>query len=154
MSSRDAPASTIACGASGPTSSTSCRRGRPPPSCPGGRRTPPPAGLSATLYDPRMGDLMAALKQRFDFVVVDTPPVLPLADVPTLSRDLDGAVMVVRAGTTPAELIDSAIGALYGVGGHGMVLNAVEPRVAAMLRIMPYTGGSNGESQKARPAKR
>jgi len=112
-----------------------------------------PDDLSETLYDPRLGDTMAALKQRFDFVVVDTPPVLPLADVPTLCRDLDGAVLVVRAGTTPAELVDTAIGALYGVVVHGMVLNAVEPRVAAMLRIMPYTG-SNGETQKALPAKR
>jgi capsular exopolysaccharide synthesis family protein len=112
-----------------------------------------PNDLSDTLYDPRLGDTLALLKQRFDFVVVDTPPVLPLADVPTLCRDLDGAVMVVRAGATPAELVDSAIGALYGVVVHGMVLNAVEPRVAAMLRIMPYTG-SNGETQKALPAKR
>jgi capsular exopolysaccharide synthesis family protein len=109
----------------------------------------PPDDLSATLYDPRMGDLMAALKQRFDFVVVDTPPVLPLADVPTLSRDLDGAVMVVRAGHTPKELVNSAIDALYGVTVHGMVLNEVEARVASMLRIMPY-----GREQKALPAKR
>jgi capsular exopolysaccharide synthesis family protein len=111
-----------------------------------------PNDLSDTLYDPRLGDTLAALKQRFDFVVVDTPPVLPLADVPTLCRDLDGAVMVVRAGVTPKDLVDSAISALYGVVVHGMVLNEVEPRVAAMLRIMPYTGSN--ESQKALPAKR
>jgi hypothetical protein len=60
--------------------------------------------------------------------------------------------MVVRAGVTPKDLVDSAIGALYGVVVHGMVLNEVEPRVAAMLRIMPYTGSN--ESQKALPAKR
>jgi len=109
----------------------------------------PPDDLSATLYDPRMADMMAALKQRFDFVVVDTPPVLPLADVPTLCRDLDGAVMVVRASVTPKELVESAIGALYGVTVHGIVLNDVDPRMASLLRIMPYGG-----EQKALPARR
>ncbi|HEX9102374.1 MAG TPA: CpsD/CapB family tyrosine-protein kinase [Polyangia bacterium] len=112
----------------------------------------PPDDLSATLYDPRMGDLMAALKQRFDFVIVDTPPVLPLADVPTLSRDLDGAVLIVRANATPKELVNAAIDALYGVTVHGLVLNDVDARVASMLRIAsigPYT-----TQQKALPAKR
>ena len=109
----------------------------------------PPDDLSATLYDPRMGDLMAALKQRFDFVVVDTPPVLPLADVPTLSRDLDGAILVVRANHSPKELVNAAIDALYGVTVHGIVLNDVDARVASMLRIAPY-----GTQQKALPAKR
>ena len=108
-----------------------------------------PNDLSDTLYNPRLGDVMAALKQRFDFVVVDTPPVLPLADVPTLCRDLDGAVMVVRANVTPKELVDSAIGALYGVTVHGMVLNDVDPRISTMLRLTPY-----GTDQKALPAKR
>jgi capsular exopolysaccharide synthesis family protein len=108
-----------------------------------------PDDLSDVLYSPRMGDLLAALKQRFDFVVIDTPPVLPLADVPTLCRDLDGAIMVVRANYTPRELVNSAIDALYGVTVHGMVLNEVDPRVASMLRIQPY-----GTQQKALPAKR
>ncbi|MGZ3438071.1 MAG: CpsD/CapB family tyrosine-protein kinase [Polyangia bacterium] len=108
-----------------------------------------PDDLAGVLYDPRMGDLIAALKQRFDFVVVDTPPVLPLADVPTLCRDLDGAIMVVRANHTPKELVNAAIDALYGVTVHGLVLNEVDPRVASMLRIAPY-----GTQQKALPAKR
>lgn len=109
-----------------------------------------PDDLSTTLYSPRLADLLAALKQRFDFVVVDTPPVLPLADVPTLCRDLDGAVMVVRAGTTPRELVNSAIDALYGVVVHGLVLNGVDARMASMLHIMTY--GNN--EQKALPPKR
>jgi capsular exopolysaccharide synthesis family protein len=110
----------------------------------------PPDDIAATLYNPRLGDVLAALKQRFDFVVVDTPPVLPLADVPTLSRDLDGAIMVVRANHTPKELVNAAIDALYGVTVHGMVLNEVDPRVADLLRIQPYAR----TGQKALPAKR
>jgi protein-tyrosine kinase len=108
-----------------------------------------PDDLAATLFDPRLGDLMATLKQRFDFVVVDTPPALSVADTPTLCRDLDGAVMVVRANHTPKELLNSAMNSLYGINIHGIVLNEVDPRVASMLRITPY-----GTEQKALPAKR
>ena len=46
--------------------------------------------------------------------------------------------MVVRAEPPPKELVDAAIDALYGVTVHGLVLNDVDPRVAAMLRIAPY----------------
>ena len=108
-----------------------------------------PDDLGTTLYDPRLGDLMTSLKERFDFVLVDTPPVLPLADVPTLCRDLDGAVMVVRAGVTPRELVGAAIAALYGITVHGLVLNDVETRIANLLRIQPY-----GTAQRALPARR
>ncbi len=109
-----------------------------------------PDDLGTTLYDPRLGDLLVALKQRFDFVVVDTPPVLPLADVPTLCRDLDGAVMVVRANVTERELVDAAIDALYGVTVHGLVLNEVDPQLASMLRVL----APNGTEQKALPPAR
>jgi capsular exopolysaccharide synthesis family protein len=106
-----------------------------------------PDDLAATLFDPRLGELMVTLKERFDFVIVDTPPALAIADTPTLCRDLDGAVMVVRANHTPRELLNSALHAMYGVTVHGVVLNEVEARVASMLRIMPYSN-----EQKALPA--
>ena len=113
----------------------------------------PPEDLAGTLYDPRLGDLMAVLKQRFDFVIVDVPPVLPLADVPTLSRDLDGAILVVQANHTPKELVNAAIDALYGVTVHGLVLNEVDERVASLLRITSL-GPYASSQQKALPAKR
>lgn len=87
-----------------------------------------PDDLSETLYDPRLGETLGQLKAKFDYVLVDVPPVLPLADVPTLCRDLDGAIVVVRAGVTPRELVAAALDALFGVPVHGLVLNDVEAR--------------------------
>jgi capsular exopolysaccharide synthesis family protein len=108
-----------------------------------------PDDLAATLFDPRLGEVMAALKARFDFVVVDAPPALAIADVPTLCRDLDGAVLVVRANHTPRELVSSALEALYGVTVHGIVLNEVDPRAAALLHVL-----SPEQERKALPPKR
>jgi capsular exopolysaccharide synthesis family protein len=109
-----------------------------------------PDDLSDTLYHARLPEILAELKSRFDFVLIDVPPVLPLADVPTLCRDLDGAVMIVRAGVTPKELVGAAVDALYGIPVHGLVLNDVDPRAATMLNLAP-----SGEMPKALgPARR
>jgi capsular exopolysaccharide synthesis family protein len=89
------------------------------------------------LYDPRFGATLRELRERFDFVVADCPPVLPLADVPTLCRDLDGALLVVRAGRTDGDLLASTLDALYGVVVHGLVLNAVDPHAAPRLHAAP-----------------
>jgi capsular exopolysaccharide synthesis family protein len=103
-----------------------------------------PNDLGDTLYASRLGEVLGELKSRFDFVIMDVPPVLPLADVPTLCRDLDGAVMIVRAGVTPRELVGAAVDALYGIPVHGLVLNDVDPRAATMLNLAP-----SGEMPKA-----
>jgi receptor protein-tyrosine kinase len=108
-----------------------------------------PDDLSTTLYDPRLGEVLGALRSRFDFVLVDAPPALPLADVPTLCRDLDGAVMVVRAGASSRELVAAALDALYGVTVHGLVLNYVDAQVARLMHLTRYV-----PRQKALPARR
>jgi capsular exopolysaccharide synthesis family protein len=87
-----------------------------------------PDDLGRTLFDPRLSAMLGELKERFDFILVDVPPVLALADAPMLCRELDGAVMVVRAGSTPRELVGAAIDGLFGVTVHGIVLNDVDPR--------------------------
>jgi capsular exopolysaccharide synthesis family protein len=105
-----------------------------------------PIDLATTLYDARLGETLRELKARFDFVLLDCPPVLPLADVPTLCRDLDGALMIVRANRTPLELVGAAVEALYGVPVHGVVLNDVDARLVG--RVLPPPG----ETPKALPA--
>ncbi len=96
-----------------------------------------PDDLARTLYHPHLATTLNELRSRFDFVIVDAPPVLALADVPTLCRDLDGAILVVRAGKTAGESLAAAIDALHGVTVHGMVLNDVDPRTAAMTYLLP-----------------
>jgi Mrp family chromosome partitioning ATPase len=68
-----------------------------------------------------------------------------VADTPVICRDLDGALLVVRAGDTRRELVDAAIDALAGVPVHGIVLNAADQSalgrgVRASVPLLPPRG--------------
>ena len=86
------------------------------------------AGSTATnpaelLGSTAMRRLLDTLRTRFDRVILDTPPVLPLADVAVLAPLVDGALMVVRAGVTPKPAIENALRAFDSSRLLGIVLN-------------------------------
>lgn len=87
-----------------------------------------PAGLTPMnpaelLGSTAMRRLLDQLRTRFDRVILDTPPVLPLADVAILAPLVDGTVMVVRAGYTPKPAIENALRAFDSTRLLGIVLN-------------------------------
>ncbi len=87
------------------------------------------------LKSPRLAALFEELRQRFDFVVVDTPPVLPFPDVGILRDLVDGFVLVVRANRTPRELVRDS---LTVVGTHrvlGVIFNDDERTAAALSPV-------------------
>ena len=61
---------------------------------------------------------------RFDRILIDLPPVAPLADVHVISPLADGLLMVVRAGITPKPAIERALSGLDMAKVLGLVLNA------------------------------
>jgi Mrp family chromosome partitioning ATPase len=77
-----------------------------------------------------MLDVISALKERADVVVIDTPPLLPVTDAAALSRLTDGTVLVCRAHSTKADQLERASQALKSVGTQvlGLVLNGVSDR--------------------------
>ncbi len=68
--------------------------------CPSGPIPPNPSELLAS---ERMLDLLALMRSRFDFVLIDTPPALPVADAVILGGHTDGLVICVRAGSLQRE---------------------------------------------------
>jgi polysaccharide biosynthesis transport protein len=74
---------------------------------------------------PRLGDLMTRLRRDFDYVLVDTPPVLRSADVRLLAQVGDAAVLVVRAKRTNRHMAREAAECLEtaGVRVLGAILN-------------------------------
>ena len=88
-----------------------------------------PAGQStsdpmAGLTSPRMRQLIDEAKSEFDWVIIDTPPVGLLTDASLLASIVDGAILVVRAGETPFDLVQRAVQAIGASRLLGVVLNA------------------------------
>jgi capsular exopolysaccharide synthesis family protein len=90
---------------------------------PAGRPDPDPMG---GLTSSRMQRILADASSRFDWVVIDAPPVGTVADASILSEMVDGVLMVVRAGKTGYALTQKAIEAVGRDRILGVVLNAVE----------------------------
>jgi len=70
-----------------------------------------------------MRRLLDHLRTRFDRVILDTPPVLPLADVAVLAPIVDGVLLVVRAGFTTKPAIENALRSFDSSRLIGVVLN-------------------------------
>ncbi len=86
-----------------------------------------PAFPSELLESDRMRELLIGLRQEFDVIVIDAPPVLPVADARILSEMADVTVQVVRLGMTTRTALKRAHDLLTGYSKRpvGIVLNAV-----------------------------
>jgi capsular exopolysaccharide synthesis family protein len=76
----------------------------------------------------RLRVLFQELRTRYDFVVCDAPPVLPIADTASLARLSDGILVVVRAGVTPRQAVSRTLQGIDRNRLIGFVLNAVPER--------------------------
>lgn len=88
-----------------------------------------PDNPSELLGSPRMAELLEQLGERFDVVLVDSPPVLPVTDPLLLAVKATGVVVVVRLGVTNREQVRRTIGSLQklGVPLLGLVANGAVP---------------------------
>ncbi|MDB5460806.1 MAG: lipopolysaccharide biosynthesis protein [Caulobacteraceae bacterium] len=87
-----------------------------------------PTSLKDVFGSAAMDRLLLDLKSRYDLVVLDTAPVVPVADARVLAQKADFVVMVARWRTTPYQAIQGALRLLSGnnVRIGGMVLNQVD----------------------------
>jgi len=91
---------------------------------------PGTVSISNLLYSNRMADLLDRLKEEFDTVLIDTPPMLHLADARVLGRLAEGAILVIRAGRTTRDAAMAAKQRLVddGIAVLGTVLNDWNPK--------------------------
>jgi capsular exopolysaccharide synthesis family protein len=92
-----------------------------------GKTPPNPAEVVGSS---RMAFLIDTLKTRFDFIIIDTPPVTPATDALLLAPMVDGAVLVVKSGSVDRKIIRDAVDQFKAVKQPiiGMVLNQVDMR--------------------------
>ena len=129
---------------------------------PAGPVPPNPAEL---LNSVRARDIFADLTKRFDLVLIDSPPVLPVTDAAILSRHADATLLLAAAGQTRRGDLHRAVEKLNQVGTTilGLVLNKVsrqtgrsygysygydyKPYQAAVSPVMTATAHPNGSSR-------
>src|SRR5580704_3642987 len=88
---------------------------------------PNPADLLSSEY---MRTLLREAAKEYKFVVVDSPPMLNLADSRILSTLVDGVILVVGGGTTPRDMVQRAYLSTVDAGAHvlGATINFAEVR--------------------------
>ena len=97
------------------------------------------------LASQRLGHLLQEARRAYDYVLVDTPPVAPLADCRLLARWVDGFIVVVAANKTPRKLLGEALGLLEAANILGVVFNGDEQPLS------PYYGYYGHHHRAARP---
>ncbi len=101
----------------------------------------PMAGLSSE----RMRVVLKEAAERFDWVVLDTPPVGMLSDASLIGSFVDGVVFVVGAGTTERQVVERAINEIGRQRIIGTVLNRVDSVVGPTRNTYyQHTDGSEG----------
>jgi protein-tyrosine kinase len=90
---------------------------------PGGKEVANPSEL---LLNGRLKTLLERVTPIFDWVILDSPPLLPVADASLLADHVDGVILVVRAASTQTSVAERACQELQGRNIVGVVLNAVE----------------------------
>jgi len=106
--------------------------------------SPPPSPYEA-LRARRLGELLEEARQEFDFVILDTPPLVPVPDCRVLEPWVDGFFVVVAAHRTPRTLLEEALRVIPSAKVLGIVFNMDEAELH-YYRYSPYATPRNGDA--------
>ena len=98
---------------------------------PAGRSTSNPAELIA---NGRLKLLLSRVESLFDWIIVDSPPAIPVSDAGLMSNHCDGVLMVVRSNATPSDMARKARSEFDDKLLLGVVLNGVKGGASAYSR--------------------
>ncbi len=114
-----------------------------------------PADAAGILNSRRMSELIQDVKQRFDLVLVDSPPILGVSDASVLASEVDLTMIVVQHRKLPRNMLLRVKQAVENVGGNviGVVLNNVDVRSDSQYQYYTsyYTYYAPAESQIGPP---
>jgi protein-tyrosine kinase len=95
------------------------------------------------------GRAMLALSQQFDWIVIDSSPLIPVADASIWMNHCDAALIVTRENKTPKHLLTKALKTIDQSKVVGMVLNDVAHSKSANSKYYGYKYGYGSRSQKS-----
>ncbi len=113
-----------------------------------------PADAAGILNSRRMSELVQEVKQRFDLVLIDSPPILGVSDASVLASEVDLTMIVVQHRKLPRNMLMRVKQAVENVGGQviGVVLNNVDIRSDNQYQY--YTSYYTYYAPSAEPEKR
>jgi non-specific protein-tyrosine kinase len=91
---------------------------------------PLPPNPSELLGSNKMQQLLAVLKARYDYIILDSPPALSVTDAAVLGAQANGSIIVARAGKSQKQRVRQAAERMREVNARliGTVLNAIESK--------------------------
>jgi capsular exopolysaccharide synthesis family protein len=98
-------------------------------------------GAASLLHSPRLGELIALARQQFDAILIDTPPMLHMADARIVGAFADGALLVLRSRQTSRDTALSVRRRLEadGIPVLGSILNDWNPKAAGYYGYESYS---------------
>lgn len=116
---------------------------------------------SEILMSNRMQEFLDEVRQTYDYVLIDTPPIMPVTDAAVLSTRTDGIILVIESGGDKPELVQTAKERLEQAGANilGCILNKVPVTKSRYgsnhgygYGYGYYYGGEHSEKQDEKPA--
>jgi capsular exopolysaccharide synthesis family protein len=105
---------------------------------------PHPPNPSELIGSNRFRELIQELRAHFDYVFIDSPPVLLVTDAQLISSYVDGYVLVLRSNKTTKRVLQRVLAIMNGTRalGLGIVVNAISARSAIYSGYGYYGSGS------------
>jgi len=90
----------------------------------------------------RLANALLVLRTRYDRIIIDTPPILPVSDALVLSKQADAVIFVVKSDATPVKQISQGLDLLARINARvtGVVVNQLDTRKAAKYSDYGYGG--------------
>jgi capsular exopolysaccharide synthesis family protein len=95
-------------------------------------------GTYELLTSPRLEQVLNEARQQFDYVLLDTPPLLPVADSRLIARLVDGYVVVVAANQTRRKAVNEALGMIDAAKIVAVVFNRDDGRSSSYYGYYGY----------------
>ena len=118
-----------------------------------------PADAAGILNSRRMSELIADVKNRFDLILIDSPPILGVSDASVLASEVDLTMIVIQHRKLPRSMLVRVKQAIENVGGNllGVVLNNVDVRSDSQYQYYTsyytyYSPTTTDSKPKSRPA--
>jgi len=92
------------------------------------------------LQSEAVSEVMQKLSAHFDWILVDSPPIVPLSDASLLLKHTDASLLVVRADSTPRESVEEALTLIGPKHALGIILNAAEGLNRVYSKYYGYYG--------------